>query len=95
MRRPIRRAIAWSVCFVLLCVLAAHAQARKERPPRPKLVVVLVVDQMRADYVERFRQQWTGGLRRLVERGAWFRQAAYPYLGTRSEERRVGKECRL
>ena len=82
MKRPIRRAMLWSACLVLLCALAAHAQARKERPPRPKLVVVLVVDQMRADYVERFRQQWTGGLRRLVERGAWFRQAAYPYLNT-------------
>ena len=50
--------------------------------PRPKLVVILVVDQMRADYVEHFRQQWTGGLARLVNEGAWFRQAAYPYMTT-------------
>jgi predicted AlkP superfamily pyrophosphatase or phosphodiesterase len=49
---------------------------------RPKLVVILVVDQMRADYVEHFRQQWTGGLARLVNEGAWFRQAAYPYETT-------------
>jgi predicted AlkP superfamily pyrophosphatase or phosphodiesterase len=49
---------------------------------RPKLVVILVVDQMRADYVEHFRQQWTGGLARLVNEGAWFRQAAYPYQTT-------------
>jgi predicted AlkP superfamily pyrophosphatase or phosphodiesterase len=51
-------------------------------PPRPKLVVLLVVDQMRADYVEKFRGQWTGGLHRLVEEGAWFRDAAYPYAAT-------------
>jgi predicted AlkP superfamily pyrophosphatase or phosphodiesterase len=49
---------------------------------RPKLVVILVVDQMRADYVEHFRQQWTGGLARLVNEGAWFREAAYPYETT-------------
>jgi len=49
---------------------------------RPKLVVILVVDQMRADYVEHFRQQWTGGLARLVNEGSWFRQAAYPYETT-------------
>jgi predicted AlkP superfamily pyrophosphatase or phosphodiesterase len=49
---------------------------------RPKLVVVLVVDQMRADYVDKFRGQWTGGLKRLVDEGAWFRDAAYPYAQT-------------
>ena len=51
-------------------------------PARPKLVVLLVVDQMRADYVEKFLPQWTGGLKRLVEEGAWFRDAAYPYAAT-------------
>ena len=51
-------------------------------PARPKLVVLLVVDQMRGDYVDKFLPQWTGGLRRLVEEGAWFRDAAYPYADT-------------
>src|SRR3977135_132857 len=51
-------------------------------PARPKLVVLLVVDQMRGDYVDKFLGQWTGGLRRLVEEGAWFRDAAYPYAAT-------------
>jgi predicted AlkP superfamily pyrophosphatase or phosphodiesterase len=48
----------------------------------PKLVVILVVDQMRADYVDRFKTEWLGGFHRLLTDGAWFRQAAYPYLGT-------------
>lgn len=48
----------------------------------PKLVVVIVVDQMRADYVQRFHSEWHGGLARLVDHGAWFRNAAYPYSGT-------------
>jgi predicted AlkP superfamily pyrophosphatase or phosphodiesterase len=42
-------------------------------------VVMLVIDQMRGDYVDKFLGQWTGGLRRLVEEGAWFRNGAYPY----------------
>src|SRR5215470_2245898 len=50
--------------------------------PRPKLVVLLVVDQMRADYVDKFRGQWSGGLKRLLTEGAWFRAAAYPYAAT-------------
>jgi predicted AlkP superfamily pyrophosphatase or phosphodiesterase len=49
---------------------------------RPKLVVLLVVDQMRGDYVDKFEGQWTGGLKRLVSEGAWFREAAYPYAAT-------------
>jgi predicted AlkP superfamily pyrophosphatase or phosphodiesterase len=51
-------------------------------PAKPRLVVLLVVDQMRADYIEKFRAQWTGGLKRLVAEGAWFRDAAYPYAAT-------------
>src|SRR6266487_5213200 len=51
-------------------------------PAKPRLVVLLVVDQMRADYIEKFRAQWTGGLKRLVAEGAWFREAAYPYAAT-------------
>src|SRR5713101_806505 len=51
-------------------------------PAKPKLVVLLVVDQMRGDYVDKFLPQWTGGLKRLVEEGAWFRDAAYPYAAT-------------
>src|SRR5256885_7801560 len=59
----------------------ATSSARKA-PARPKLVVLLVVDQMRGDYIDKFRGQWSGGLKRLVEQGAWFRNAAYPYAAT-------------
>ena len=47
----------------------AAATATKA-PARPKLVVLLVVDQMRGDYIDKFLHQWTGGLRRLVDEGA-------------------------
>lgn len=61
--------------------VAATAPAKK-LAGRPKLVVVIVVDQMRGDYVDKFLGQWKGGLKRLVEEGAWFRDAAYPYAAT-------------
>jgi predicted AlkP superfamily pyrophosphatase or phosphodiesterase len=63
--------------------VAEKASVRtKAAVTRPKLVVMLVVDQMRGDYVDKFLGQWRGGLRRLVEEGAWFRDAAYPYAAT-------------
>jgi predicted AlkP superfamily pyrophosphatase or phosphodiesterase len=63
---------------------STHAKAMEAPAPeaRPKLVVILVVDQMRGDYVDKFKSQWTGGLKRLVEEGAWFREAAFPYAAT-------------
>ena len=62
--------------------LRAAAPKAMQAPAKPKLVVLLVVDQMRGDYVDKFLHQWTGGLKRLVEEGAWFRDAAYPYAAT-------------
>jgi arylsulfatase A-like enzyme len=56
----------------------ALAQSR----PAPTLLVLVVVDQMRADYLERFSGRFTGGFRRLREHGRIFEQAFYPYLNT-------------
>jgi predicted AlkP superfamily pyrophosphatase or phosphodiesterase len=55
---------------------------RAQGTGEPKLIVVLVADQMRADYLDRYSGQFTGGLRRLMEHGAWFQRAMYPYLNT-------------
>lgn len=40
---------------------------------QPTLVVFITIDQMRADYFARFRPQLNGGLRRLAEGGAFFK----------------------
>lgn len=83
------RVLLAGIAALLLAAAALSAQAPKHAvakkaatPARPRLVVVLVVDQMRADYVDKFRGQWKAGLKRLVEEGAWFRTAAYPYAST-------------
>ena len=51
-------------------------------PARTPLVVLIVVDQMRTDYLDRGLPHFTSGLRRLTSDGAWFHRAAYPYLNT-------------
>jgi predicted AlkP superfamily pyrophosphatase or phosphodiesterase len=58
----------------------SHAHTQASGPP--KLLITLVVDQMRFDYIERFGQRWTGGLKRLITEGAVFERALYPYLNT-------------
>jgi predicted AlkP superfamily pyrophosphatase or phosphodiesterase len=77
----LRRACALLLSALLL--VPGWAQTRRlESMGRPKLVVIVVVDQMRADYIERYGHQWTRGLKRLIERGAWFRRAAFSYWNT-------------
>ena len=73
----IRRRLVLAALLVL-CAIPQVLAAPQRRTPR--LVVILVVDQMRADYVEKFGAQWTGGFRTLMNEGAWFREAQYPYM---------------
>src|SRR3989441_12713536 len=70
-------------CAQLLLPASVPAQAEKEHS-QPKLVVVLVVDQLRADYLEKYSEHWTGGLRRLLGKGAWFPPAGFPSARTRT-----------
>jgi predicted AlkP superfamily pyrophosphatase or phosphodiesterase len=49
---------------------------------RPRLVLVLSVDQMRFDYLTRFAPLYTGGLKMLRERGAVFTNARYRHACT-------------
>ncbi len=80
---PLKRSVAVVVSsLLLLLALAVAPHVRAAAPAPPKLAVLIVVDQMRADYVDRFKAEWTSGLKRLVTDGAWFRRAAYPYLTT-------------
>ena len=66
-------------------LMTAYAQS-SERPQfgeRPKLVVGIVVDQMRWDYLSRYYEQFgQGGFRRLVDQGYSFDNCLINYLPT-------------
>jgi predicted AlkP superfamily pyrophosphatase or phosphodiesterase len=51
----------------------------------PKLVVIVVIDQFRGDYLERYRDQFSeGGFRLFLDRGAYFTDCNYDYANTRT-----------
>lgn len=59
-----------TLTFALLLCFALTAQAQLRFNDRPKLVVGIVVDQMRWDYLPRYYDQFTSdGFRRLIEQG--------------------------
>jgi predicted AlkP superfamily pyrophosphatase or phosphodiesterase len=49
---------------------------------KPRLVLVIVVDQFRYDYLTRFRTEYKGGLARLLKDGAVFTNARYEHFPT-------------
>ena len=66
---------AWLALVTAACAGAGPGQPAPAASPRPTLVVFITVDQLRADYYDRFRPQLRGGLARLFEGGAVFTDA--------------------
>ena len=53
----------------------AQSVAPSSRAAAPSLIVLITVDQLRGDYLDRFGSQLNGGLARLARGGAWFSNA--------------------
>lgn len=69
------------VCtLMLLYVPVAHGSAYEDHP---KLIVIVVLDQFRADYLERYRADFKGrGFDLFLGHGAWFPDCYYDYANT-------------
>jgi predicted AlkP superfamily pyrophosphatase or phosphodiesterase len=89
LRRP-----AAALLLVLLALFTAPTDARQRRgeaaraasaaqPGRPRLVLLIAVDQFRYDYLERFGDLFgAGGLRRLTRDGASWAECNYDHVPT-------------
>ena len=69
------RLLAAVVAVVLLSAASSAQQG-------PRLVVMIVLDQFRAEYLTTFASHWRAGFKTLLTEGAVFTRAAYPYLHT-------------
>jgi len=77
-----------SICQLLVAILVLPgtplAQA-SAYDARPKLVIILVVDQFRADYLDRYRADLKGrGFRLFIDHGAFFEDCYYDYANTKT-----------
>ncbi|MBV9405853.1 MAG: alkaline phosphatase family protein [Acidobacteriaceae bacterium] len=63
--------------FVCVCVCGSFAA-----PPKPKLIIGIVIDQFRYDYLTRFRGAYHGGLDLLMSQGADFTNTFYGQVPT-------------
>lgn len=66
--------------LLLLLCFASFGDSQVAR--RPKLLVAIVIDQFRYDYLTRFQSDYKEGLAELMKRGAVFSQAYYEHFPT-------------
>ena len=77
---------ALSLLLILQLTLAAVPPARASAyDGHPKLVVILVIDQFREDYLERYHDQLKArGFKLFLEKGAYFPDCYYNYANTKT-----------
>ena len=69
--------------FISFISVNSFSQAKIATPSKPKLVVGLVIDQMRWDFLYRFANRYSeGGFKRLQKKGYSFENTMIPYVPT-------------
>ena len=80
---PRMKRAAVVLLLVALLIFPAHSQQRGAPPKRLRLVLLIVVDQFRYDYLERFGDLFgPNGFKRLLRDGASWAQANYDHMPT-------------
>ncbi len=77
------------LCVALACLVAVVAipvpTFASAYNGHPKLVVIIVIDQFRGDYLDRYHDQFgDAGFRLLMDHGAYFPNCNYNYVNTRT-----------
>ena len=70
-------------CFVFALVISSISISAQKNPDRPKLVVGIMIDQMRYDYLYRYYSKYSeGGFKRILSKGASCENTYIPYIPT-------------
>ena len=86
--QPVRRAATFAAMLALTACASAPpaisnaAETGAETGRQPTLVVMVVVDQFREPYLERYGDLFTGGLRRLLDQGRFYTRATHDHALT-------------
>ena len=73
------------IFLVLNFFLRLSGQEAYLPPDKPKLVIGIVVEQLKFDQVEKFRDRFSGnGIKKLISEGTYFRNASYEFMLTQS-----------
>jgi predicted AlkP superfamily pyrophosphatase or phosphodiesterase len=74
-----------SLLFASLAIAPIQRAQASAYDAHPKLVVVIVIDQFRGDYLERYSADFKGrGFRLFLDKGAYFTDCYYDYANTKT-----------
>jgi predicted AlkP superfamily pyrophosphatase or phosphodiesterase len=74
-----------ALCLVSVVYAGLNGQGPYIPPDKPKLVIGIIVEQLRYDQIERFRSRLgQNGIRRLLNEGTSYRNASFQYMLTQS-----------
>jgi predicted AlkP superfamily pyrophosphatase or phosphodiesterase len=76
------RSRTWIGASVALGLALAGVPVVAQSPQAPTLVVMISVDQMRADLIDRYAPAFHGGFRRLLDEGYKFTEASHAHANT-------------
>jgi Type I phosphodiesterase / nucleotide pyrophosphatase len=80
-----RRRPAVTLVLALVVLLFPSFLAGQVYAGNPKLIVIVVIDQFRGDYLNRFHVQFKRrGFRLFTDEGAWFTNCYYDYANTKT-----------
>ena len=71
-----------SLGLALLASLSFLQAQAPTAPARPKLLLMIAVDQFRYDYLTKYRKEYNAGLAQLLTQGAVFTNANYEHAPT-------------
>jgi predicted AlkP superfamily pyrophosphatase or phosphodiesterase len=75
----------WCVSLSLLIGIAPVSVPAQAYVGKPKLIVIVVIDQFRGDYLNRWRDEFKGrGFNLFMNEGAWFTDCYYDYANTKT-----------
>jgi predicted AlkP superfamily pyrophosphatase or phosphodiesterase len=73
------------VIFLISLLLNASGQGAYLPPDKPRLVIGIVVEQLKYDQLEKFRDRLgENGIKRLINEGTYFKNASFEYMLTQS-----------
>ena len=78
----VARPVAHRALILLITIIVSSACGSRETTEPPRLVVMLIVDQLRGDLLDRYDSLFTGGFRRIQDEGLSFPNTTHDHART-------------
>ena len=73
------------IILLISTILKVSGQGAYLPPDKPKLVIGIIVEELKYDQLEKFRDKLgENGIKRLINEGTYFKNAAFEYMLTQS-----------